>query len=60
MKIYLKKKLADPTDGAPCLKCYFFDKGAKCEEEKYNSKLNCISETLDFYYVQVKYKEKNV
>ena len=54
MKVYLKKKLIEPTN-TPCKGCYFeFKQCAQLD------KFKCISETLDFIYVKVKYKEKNV
>ena len=53
MKVYLKKKLIETTNDTPCRGCYFEYKD--CE---HLDKFECISETLDFIYVEVKYKEK--
>ena len=51
MKIYLKKKLIEPSE-TPCRGCYFeFRDCAQLD------KFQCISETLDFIYVEVTHKE---
>ena len=51
MKIYLKKKLIEPSE-TPCQGCYFeFKDCAKLD------KFQCLSETLGFIYVEVKHNE---